>query len=148
MIGKIVALIVAVVSGILLFSNTFRFSSTGQTSGQTGVQSIQNTSLQNMTLPQIPQTSTPFSLDPTTWVKAIGDWFNSILKSFSDYITGYFKNIFPKSTPTFGKIFILVVILFILWLLVSKFEAIFRVILLVGLLISVIMLILSAIGFI
>jgi hypothetical protein len=148
MIGKIVALIVAAVSGILLFSNTFRFSSTGQTSSQQMLQSIQNTSLQNTTLPQTPQTSTPFSLDPTTWVKTIGDWFNSILKSFSDYITGYLKGIFPKATPTFGYMITALIMLMLLFLLATKFENIFRAIILGLIIVVVVMLIVSALGLI
>lgn len=147
MIEKIVIAIALAALGFLMFSNVFRFRSTSQISSS--IQSVENVS-QNTTLPQTLQNpqNFPFSFDPATWAKVVSDWFNSVLKSFSDYITNYLKGIFPKATPTFGNMVTALIILFILYLLATKFENIFRAIILALIIVVVVMLIVSAVGLI
>ena len=136
MIGKIITIVIIGVISFLGLSNVFKFQSQETTS-----------SSQIQPLNQTNQTQIPI-LQPKSWLDGIEKWFWELIQNFSNYITSYFKKIFPNSTPTFGLLITLLVFLIFFWILAAKFENAFRAILLVAILIVFVFLIMSAVGFV
>jgi len=141
-IGKIIAILVIGIMGFYSLFNVFKFPDQGSNvTIETNQTELNETEEQEQEQPQI-------SLNPTDWVNAIRDFFANILKTFSNIVTGYLKGIFPNATPTFGYLLTILIVLFFLWLLSTKFEAVFKAVILVLIIVVFCLLLMSIVGFV
>lgn len=147
MIGRILVILGIVVSSVLALTGAFRFNSLEFPQDATFLANGLVNQTTNQTVNQT--TENTFSiLDPSTWLGTASKFFSDLINKFSSYITDYFKNIFPKATKTFGSLIVLFIILIFFYLLSIKFENIMRAIIIGLMIITIVLLIVSAIGFI
>jgi len=141
-IGKIIAIVMIGIMGFFSLFNVFKFGDQGSNATVPSNQTeLNETDEQEQTQPQ-------FSLNPVDWVNSARDFFANILKTFSNIIMSYINKIFPSATPTFGYLLVILITLFFLWLLSTKFEAVFKAVILVLIIVVFCLLLMSIVGFV